>query len=122
MKVFDDVKKFMEASGQLNDLDSNEKEKISELYKKLIDEEYNEFIDAYKKGNDEKMLDGCFDLMWVIIGYMLSRGWDCSGAWEEGSNSNLAKIDSETGKVIRREDGKILKPSGWKDPDFKQFV
>lgn len=113
----------MEASGQLSDSNSEEeKENISELYKDLIDEEYSELDDAYERGDDEKILDGCFDLIWVVAGYMISRGWDFSGAWEEGANSNLSKIDKETGKVKRREDGKILKPAGWKDPDFKQFV
>jgi predicted HAD superfamily Cof-like phosphohydrolase len=61
-------------------------------------------------------------MMWVIIGYMKSRGWDCEGAWDEGAKSNLSKIDPITGKVIRREDGKILKPEGWQPPDFAKFV
>ena len=27
-----------------------------------------------------------------------------------------------TGKVIKREDGKVLKPEGWTPPQLKQFV
>jgi predicted HAD superfamily Cof-like phosphohydrolase len=53
---------------------------------------------------------------------MRSRGWDCNAIWEEGAKSNLSKIDPETGLVRRREDGKILKPEGWKEPNFEQFV
>ena len=121
-KVFDDVKEFMRASGQLEDLTASQKEEISYLYRKLIDEEYDEFVDAYERDNLEKQLDGCFDLIWVIVGYMHSLGWDCEGAWEEGARSNLSKIDEKTGKVIRRADGKILKPEGWNGPDFKKFV
>jgi hypothetical protein len=53
---------------------------------------------------------------------MLSRGWKCDGIWDEGSLSNLKKIDKSTGKVLKREDGKVLKPEGWKKPDFTRFV
>ena len=38
------------------------------------------------------------------------------------SKSNLSKIDPTTGLVRRREDGKILKPEGWQEPNFAQFV
>jgi predicted HAD superfamily Cof-like phosphohydrolase len=61
-------------------------------------------------------------MMWVIIGYMLSKGYDVENAWDEGARSNLAKIDSATGKVIKRDDGKVLKPDGWKKPDFSKFT
>ena len=37
-------------------------------------------------------------------------------------DTNFAKIDSETGKVRKREDGKVLKPEGWKAPELAQFV
>jgi predicted HAD superfamily Cof-like phosphohydrolase len=45
-----------------------------------------------------------------------------NGAWEEVKRSNLDKIDYETGKVIRRADGKILKPEGWTPPNLESFV
>jgi len=94
----------------------------AELYKKLIMEEYSEFIEADLANDDVERLDACFDMIWVIIGYMKSRGWDCESAWDEGAKSNLSKIDPATGLVRRREDGKILKPEGWKPPDFTKFV
>jgi hypothetical protein len=37
-------------------------------------------------------------------------------------STNLAKIDKETGKVRKREDGKVLKPVGWTAPELAQFV
>ena len=61
-------------------------------------------------------------MIWVIVGYMLSKGYDVEGAWDEGAKSNLAKIDKKTGFVRRREDGKILKPEDWTPPDFSKFV
>jgi predicted HAD superfamily Cof-like phosphohydrolase len=49
-------------------------------------------------------------------------GADAEGAWKEVIATNFAKIDLETGKVRKREDGKVLKPIGWTPPDLKPFV
>jgi predicted HAD superfamily Cof-like phosphohydrolase len=122
-KVFTDVAVFLKACGQ--DYPTTPQADVSELaqlYKKLIIEEYSEFIEADANNDDVERLDACFDMIWVIVGYMKARGWDCESAWDEGAYSNLAKIDKGTGKVIRREDGKILKPEGWKPPNFKKFT
>jgi predicted HAD superfamily Cof-like phosphohydrolase len=122
-KVFTDVAVFLKAVGQKTP--SVPQQTISEqaeLYKKLIIEEYSEFIEADINNDDVERIDACFDMMWVIVGYMKSRGWDCEKIWDEGAKSNLSKIDSVTGLVKRREDGKILKPEGWKPPDFTKFV
>ena len=117
--VFDDVHKFLVACGQTANMPNPSQ---AELYKKLIQEEVKEFWDAEAVSDEVEEIDACFDMIWVIVGYMKSRGWDCEGIWDEGAKSNLCKIDAKTGKVIKREDGKILKPEGWKPPDFKKFV
>lgn len=121
-KTFTDVEVFLAACGQRHASTPVPRNTLSALYKKLIDEEYQEFLDAYEDLDDAEQLDACFDMIWVIIGYMKSRGWDCERAWDEGAKSNLSKIDPTTGVVIRREDGKILKPEGWQPPDFSKFV
>lgn len=121
-KVFTDVAVFLKACGQDYPVLPSPQNELSKLYLKLIHEEYNEFKEALEDDDDTEQLDACFDMMWVIIGYMKSRGWDCENSWDEGALSNLSKIDHATGKVIRREDGKILKPVGWKAPDFAKFV
>mgnify|MGYP003704393939 CR=1 FL=1 len=122
-KVFTDVQVFLSAVGQ--NCPSFPQKEVSEqanLYRNLIVEEFWEFQDAFKAKDDAEQLDACFDMIWVIVGYMKSRGWDCSAIWQEGAQSNLSKIDPTTGKVIRRDDGKILKPEGWQEPNFEQFV
>ena len=121
-KTFTDVEVFLQACGQKHANFPTGQNDLSELYQKLIHEEYNEFCDALADEDDAEQLDACFDMMWVIIGYMKARGWDCEASWDEGAKSNLSKIDAATGKVIRREDGKILKPEGWQPPNFKKFV
>jgi predicted HAD superfamily Cof-like phosphohydrolase len=122
-KVFTDVTVFLKAVGQ--ETPSSPQKTVSaqaELYKKLIKEEYEEFWEAEAVSDDVEEIDACFDMMWVIVGYMKSRGWDCENIWDEGAKSNLSKIDRVTGRVKRREDGKILKPEGWKPPDFTKFA
>jgi predicted HAD superfamily Cof-like phosphohydrolase len=118
-KVFTDVEVFLRAVGQTSG-ENNPTQ--AALYHNLIVEEYSEYIAARNANDDAEILDACFDMMWVIVGYMKSRGWDCEESWDEGAKSNLSKIDPLTGYVKRREDGKILKPEGWKPPDFAKFV
>jgi predicted HAD superfamily Cof-like phosphohydrolase len=36
--------------------------------------------------------------------------------------TNFAKIDKDTGKVRKREDGKVLKPLGWEPPNLAEYV
>ena len=122
-KVFTGVSVFLKAVGQ--EIPSVPQQTVSEqaqLYKTLIKEEVAEFWEAESVGDDAEEIDACFDMMWVIIGYMKSRGWDCEAIWDEGAKSNLSKIDPVTGKVKRREDGKILKPDNWEPPYFGKFV
>ena len=122
-KVFTDVSVFLKACGQNtpHQPDANVSD-LAQLYKNLIKEEVEEFWEAVDENDDAEQLDACFDMIWVIVGYMKARGWDCEKAWDEGAMSNLSKIDRNTGFVLRREDGKILKPEGWKPPDFAKFV
>ena len=62
------------------------------------------------------------DMVWVILGFCYMKGYDVQGAWNEVARSNLSKIDPVTGKVKKREDGKVLKPEGWTPPDLTPFV
>lgn len=120
---YNDVKTFMNAVGHDAPSVPVPENDLSSLYKRLIDEEYGEFKEADGLSDDVERIDACFDMLWVILAYMYSRGWDIESIWEEGAKSNLSKIDPDTGLVIRRpEDGKILKPADWAPPNFKQFT
>jgi predicted HAD superfamily Cof-like phosphohydrolase len=94
----------------------------SDLYLKLIKEEYSELFEANLEDDDVEMLDGCMDLIWVTLGFCHMKGYDISGAWDEVVKTNMAKVDPLTGKVRRREDGKILKPEGWQPPDMSKYL
>jgi len=113
------VKEFMIASGQTVYINNDEQ---SELYETLIAEELEEFTDAVYANDAVGTLDACMDMIWVILGYCYSRGFKIDDAWNEVARSNLAKIDSKTGKVLKREDGKILKPDNWSPPNLNDCV
>ena len=114
--MYSDVKTFIEACDQEKNIDN------VILYAKLIDEELQELREACLQDNDTERLDACMDLIWVILGYCHMKGFNVDGAWKEVARSNLSKINPETGKVIKREDGKVLKPEGWTPPQLKQFT
>lgn len=90
-----------------------------QMYCNLIVEEFNELVDSESKVND---LDALIDILVVTIGAIHSLGVDAEGAWREVMNSNFAKIDKDTGRVRKREDGKVLKPLGWQPPALDQFI
>ena len=111
-----DVRMFLSAC------DQKESPENAALYKTLMQEEFNEFISAHWNHNETEMLDGCMDLIWVTLGFCHMKGYDVGGAWDAVLRSNMAKVDPATGKVKRREDGKILKPEGWTPPDLSKFT
>jgi len=115
-----DVKQWLEAVGQTTDTDNPAQR---DLYAKLISEEFAEFIAAFVDKDDVEQLDACMDMIWVIVGYALSRGWDVEGAWQEVTRSNFSKFDPETGLPIKNPDtGKIMKPSTFSEPELKEFT
>jgi len=124
MNMRDDVLGFIEKIGQVDadakhDVLGNEHD--IQIYRNLIDEEYTEFTDA---PNDVNRINEAMDLIWVVLGYCLVRGWDVRGAWDELTRANMSKLQTDplTGKLKRRADGKIMKPDNWKPGDFAPYV
>jgi predicted HAD superfamily Cof-like phosphohydrolase len=116
---FRDQEKFMRACDQSVDK-FNEQQYA--MYIKLIDEEHQELLEATLAEDRVEQLDALIDILVVTIGAIHSMGADAEGAWKEVMKTNFAKIDSETGKVRKREDGKVLKPVGWMPPELAPFV
>ena len=92
------------------------------MYVNLINEEHQELLEATLSEDRVEQLDALIDILVVTIGAIHSMGADAEGAWKEVMRTNFAKIDRETGKVRKREDGKVLKPVGWTPPDLEQFL
>ena len=92
------------------------------MYLSLIKEEYDELITAIFDDDKVEQLDALVDILVVTMGAIRAGGMDGEGAWKEVMDTNFTKIDPETGKVRKREDGKVLKPEGWKAPELAQFI
>ena len=116
MNPFKDIDTFATAC------DQPPSEANYDMYLSLIAEEYNELADAIAADDKVEQLDALVDILVVTMGAIRAGGFDGEGAWREVMATNFAKIDPDTGKVRKREDGKVLKPEGWRAPELAQFV
>jgi predicted HAD superfamily Cof-like phosphohydrolase len=126
---FRDQEKFMRACDQ--SVDGSDEQQFK-MYLGLIKEEFLELLvaqgidpstgDQIGTADMVETLDALLDIVVVTIGAMHSAGMDAEGGWKEVMSTNFAKVDKETGKVRKREDGKVLKPLGWTPPKLESFV
>jgi predicted HAD superfamily Cof-like phosphohydrolase len=116
---FRDQAKFMNACGQTV---GNRNQDQFDLYLKLIQEEVEELQTAVNNNDRVEQLDALIDILVVTVGAVQSLGVDGEGAWKEVMSTNFAKIDSLTGRVRKREDGKVLKPVGWRPPELSKYI
>jgi predicted HAD superfamily Cof-like phosphohydrolase len=117
--VFQDQTKFMVACDQTV-CEFNEKQ--LNMYHTLIKEETQELQEAIDANDRVEILDALIDIIVVTVGAINSMGANGEAGWDEVMRTNFDKIDSVTGKVKKREDGKVLKPEGWKAPNLENFV
>jgi predicted HAD superfamily Cof-like phosphohydrolase len=113
---FADIERFGSACDQEPSIENYD------MYLTLIEEEYEELQEAVKANDTVEQLDALVDILVVTMGAIRAAGFDGEGAWKEVMDTNFAKINPDTGKVTKREDGKVLKPEGWKAPELAQFV
>lgn len=117
---FGDQARFMRACGQTV-CSHNDKQCV--LYESLLHEEIDERENAWHENDTVEEFDADLDILVVHIGRMLSR-WHpamIAAGWQEVMRSNMSKcVRDENGQytVIKREDGKILKPDEYSPPDL----
>ena len=123
MNYQNDVEQFMAAAdqyiGATPHLNENNEDQ-AKLYIDLIDEEFRELCDGFLRRHIGDIADGGADLVWVVKGLFTTLGINFDQVWEEIRASNMSKVVD--GKVIRREDGKILKPDTYFKPDIEKVL
>jgi hypothetical protein len=97
------------------------------LAKSLIEEELMKellpALDAWLANpsleNTVEILDGAVDSVYVIFQLMYSMDLPFTKAFAEVHASNMAKLQlDESGNLLKRADGKILKPANWQPPQL----
>jgi NTP pyrophosphatase (non-canonical NTP hydrolase) len=109
------VKEFIDLSGQNPSVS---------LYSRLIMEEFDEWKQELLQVNGSRTaeLKELADLLYVIYGYAISKGWDLEGAFIRVHENNVGRMYQPDGTIKRREDGKIIKREGYPKPKLEDLV
>lgn len=81
--------------------------------KKMVNDELEELEEAKTIGEQS---DALIDAIYYICDSAVKHGINLDKIFDIVHKANMTKVVD--GKVIRREDGKILKPQNWQDPRF----
>ena len=122
MTNFEKVKEFMITFGQ--EVKNNAEfpnEKIIELRKKLIEEEFNELKEAINDNDIVEVADALTDILVVTYGAGVAFGIDLDKCFEEVHKSNMSKLSKE-GKPIYNEIGKVMKGPNYFKPNLKKYL
>lgn len=94
----------------------------AELYRKLINEEMQEFI-VEPNGTPEQFKELC-DLLWVIVQFANQMGYHLESGMQALVEEYRSKFYTELGlyQPLFREDGKLLKNTGFKKADFARVL
>ena len=97
-------------------------QELVELRIKLLTEEVQEYAEAARTGDLVEVLDALADIGYILAGTIINHGMQdiFDEAFDEVHRSNMAKLVD--GKVIRREDGKVMKPEGWTPPQLARYL
>lgn len=85
---------------------------------KLLLEEIREYIDSGSMDNTAQELA---DILYVTYGAALCHGIDIDKVFAEVHRANMSKLDAD-GKVLTREDGKVLKSSLFRPADIGKII
>lgn len=102
-------------------LENDEEMELFELRHELNREEWKELQAAWEDEDLVEYADAVCDLVYVLVGSLVSFGVDFDACFAEVQRSNMSKLD-KNGKPIMREDGKILKGPNFTPPDLRSII
>jgi predicted HAD superfamily Cof-like phosphohydrolase len=119
---FELVGDFMEAMDQeIQIYPVFPEEHIQKLRVDLIEEELDELQLGIDNQDIVEVADALTDLLYVIYGAGQAFGIDLDECFQEVHCSNMSKLGQD-GRVIKREDGKVLKPNTYFPPDIASVL
>lgn len=83
-----------------------------EFVRKMVNDELDELEES---GSIVEQADALVDAIYYICDCAVKHGMDLDPLFDIVHQANMSKVVD--GKVIRRDDGKILKPEGWINPE-----
>jgi len=92
-------------------------EAVRQLRLTLIREELNELSDALASGELVAIAKELADLLYVVYGAAVVCGIDLEPVFRAVHRSNMSKVGGH-----RREDGKLVKPAGFVQPDLAPIL
>lgn len=97
--------------------------KNNNLRYELMSEENTEYFSATINRNTTEILDGCVDMMYILLGTINQHGFqnEFAEAFSRVHLNNMSKVGPD-GKVKRNEQGKILKPEGFDPVDLSDLI
>lgn len=93
-----------------------------QLRRTLLAEEYNEYTVAEAENDLIEIADALADMTVIIFGTANAYGIDLPAVLGEVMRANMSKVNPKTGKVDRREDGKILKGDNYLPPMIEDYM
>lgn len=132
-KVQQQVTEFHKAGGHvINIRPTVVDQKTIELRKRLIREEVlDELFPAMDRGDLVEIADALADVLYVVYGTAVSFGIDMEPISDEVHRSNMTKFSTvgayvktcdETGKSLKDEGGKTLKPPCYEPPQLAAIL
>jgi predicted HAD superfamily Cof-like phosphohydrolase len=107
------VKKFSDACNDGNNPSSPQL--MDNTAVEFIAEMVNDELQELREATDlAEQADALVDAIYYICDTAVRHGMNLDRVFEVVHGANMAKVVD--GRVIRRDDGKILKPEGWQDP------
>lgn len=133
-KVQEQVLEFHKAGGHLiSEFPSRMDNKNKDLRRRLIQEEVDELFEEMLN-YDENLVgiaDALGDILYVVYGTAISYGIDMEPISDEIHRSNMTKFGKageykktcdESGKSIKDDGGKTLKPSTFEPPRLAEII
>ena len=112
MGYTEQVRQFTQAcNDELPETPQNMTEDGITFIRQMVNDELDELDDAK---NVTEQADALVDAIYYICDFAVRNGINLDPLFDIVHKANMQKVVN--GKVIRRDDGKILKPEGWEDP------
>lgn len=86
---------------------------------RLVKEEYEEVVEAFKKWDEEQLAKELIDLLYVTYGMLYFMGIDADKLFDIVHENNLTKVVKG---VIINSEGKVEKPEWYRPIDMSEVI